>query len=124
MQKEQCVLQMKRKRPSKIPVYSYDIDGNSYLRDSGYGTVSNVYDNRFRQNYYAVNVYTDYTRNFGLHNGKIMVGLNYERYDQDNLWGSGDKLTTTDKPFLSQAQENMRPETAIGTVQLPVTLLA
>lgn len=97
-----------KKTTSKIPVYSYDIDGNSYLRDSGYGTVSNVYDNRFRQNYYAVNVYTDYTRNFGLHNGKIMVGLNYERYDQDNLWGSGDKLTTTDKPFLSQAQENMK----------------
>ena len=97
-----------KKTTSKIPVYSYDIDGNSYLRDSGYGTVSNVYDNRFRQNYYAVNVYTDYTRNFGLHNGKIMVGLNYDRYDQDNLWGSGDKLTTTDKPFLSQAQENMK----------------
>lgn len=97
-----------KKTTSKIPVYSYDIDGNPYLRDSGYGTVSNVYDNRFRQNYYAVNVYTDYTRNFGLHNGKIMVGLNYERYDQDNLWGRGDKLTTTDKPFLSQAQENMK----------------
>ena len=34
------------------------------------------------------------------HNGKVLLGLNYERYNQDNMWASGTDLTTEDKPFL------------------------
>ena len=78
------------------------------LRDSGYGTVTYVYDNRYKQNYYAVNVYTDYSHSFGKHNGKVLLGLNYERYNQDNMWASGTDLTTEDKPFLSQTQSNKK----------------
>lgn len=93
---------------SRIPIYNYNVANEPMLRDSGYGTVTYVSDERFRQNYYAVNVYSDYTRSFGKHNGKVLVGVNYERYDQDNMWGSGENLTTTDKPYLSQTQNNKK----------------
>lgn len=36
------------------------------------------------------------------------MGLNYERYNQDNMWASGTDLTTEDKPFLSQTQSNKK----------------
>ncbi len=93
---------------SRFPVYHYMVDNTPYIRDSGYGTETYVRDNRFKQNYYTVNVYSDYTRSFGLHNGKVMAGVNYERYDQDNLSGEGTNLTTTEKPYLSQVQTNMK----------------
>ncbi len=91
-----------------IPIYNYDAKGNPMLRDSGYGTETYVYDNRFRENYYAINAYTDYTRSFRKHTGKVLMGVNYERYNQDNMWGSGTNLTTEDKPYLSQTQSNKK----------------
>ena len=91
---------------NQIPVYYYGVEGQPMLRDSDYGTVTNAYDSRFRQNYYALNLFTDYTRSFGKHNGKILVGFNYERYNQDSMSGRGYNLTTSDKPFLSQTQQN------------------
>ena len=91
---------------NQIPVYYYGVDGTPMLRNSDYGTVTNAYDSRFRQNYYALNLFTDYTRSFGKHNGKVLVGFNYERYNQDTLWGKGENLTTNDKPFISQTQQN------------------
>lgn len=93
---------------NKIPIYNYNVANEPMLRDSGYGTVTYVYDNRYKQNYYAVNVYTDYSHSFGKHNGKVLLGLNYERYNQDNMWASGTDLTTEDKPFLSQTQSNKK----------------
>ena len=53
-------------------------------------------------------MYTDYVRSFGKHNGKLLLGVNYERYDQDNLWGSGTDLTTSNKPYLSQTQKDKK----------------
>ena len=91
-----------------IPVYHYYVNNTRFMRDSGYGSTTSVSDNRFRQNYYAVNMYTDYVRSFGKHNGKLLLGVNYERYDQDNLWGSGTDLTTSNKPYLSQAQKDKK----------------
>ena len=93
---------------TRFPVYHYGVDNEPYKRDSGYGANSYVYDNRFRQDYYTVNIYTDYTRSFGKHNGKIMAGLNFEKYNQDNLWGSGENLTTEDYPFISQTQQTFQ----------------
>lgn len=89
----------------KIPIYNYDASNNPMLRDSGYGVETTVYDSRFRQNYFATNIYTDYTRSFGKHNGKVLLGLNYESYNQDSMSGRGYNLTTNDKPYLSQTQE-------------------
>ena len=96
-----------KSRTTRFPVYHYYADNTPFMRDSDYGTVTYVYDSRFRQNYYTVNIYTDYTHSFGKHNTKFMVGVNYERYEQDTLWGSGEDLTTQDVPYLSQAQSNL-----------------
>lgn len=93
---------------SRIPVYHYYVDNTPFLRDSGYGSKTSVSDERFRQNYYAVNVYSDYTRSFGKHNGKLLLGVNYEHYNQDGMWGSGTDLTTADKPYLSQTQADKK----------------
>lgn len=93
---------------ASLPIYTYNKDNKPSLRDSGYGTVTKYSDYRFRQDYYAVNVYTDYTRSFGLHNAKVLLGMNYERYNQDSATGSGEQLTTPDFPFLSQTQANKK----------------
>ncbi len=86
------------------PVTYYDVDNKPFIRDSDYGTTSYVTDQRSRSNYYAVNVFTDYTRSFGKHNGKVLVGVNYEHYNTDYLYGEGSNLTNPDKMFLNQAQ--------------------
>ena len=93
---------------SRFPVYHYYVDNTPYKRDSGYGANTYVYDNRYRQDYFAVNIYTDYTRSIKKHNIKVMAGLNYEKYTQDNLWGSGENLTIDTYPYISQAQETFR----------------
>lgn len=91
-----------------IPVYHYKVDNTSFLRDSGYGTETYVEDKRFEQDYFSTNIYTDYNKSFGKHNGKIMLGVNFEKYVQDDLFGSGTNLTISDKPYLSQAQSNKK----------------
>lgn len=88
------------------PVEYYDVNDQPFLYDSGYGTTSYVYDYRGRSNYYAVNLFTDYSRSFGKHNGKVLVGLNYEHFNTDALSGIGYDLTNSDKIFLSQAQKD------------------
>ncbi len=88
------------------PVYYYDCNDEPFIRDSDYGTTSYVVDQRTRTNYYSLNIYTDYTRSFGLHNGKILVGMNYEKYDTDYLYGDGSDMTDHSKPYLSQTQSD------------------
>ena len=39
---------------NKIPIYNYNVANEPMLRDSGYGTVTYVYDNRYKQNYYCL----------------------------------------------------------------------
>ena len=85
-----------------IPIYNYNINDEPMLRNSDYGTRQYVTNWRGRGEYYSINAYTDYTRSFGKHNGKVLVGLNYEHYNTNSITGRGYDLTTTDKPFLSQ----------------------
>ena len=85
-----------------IPIYNYNINDEPMLRNSDYGTRQYVTNWRGRGEYFSINAYTDYTRSFGKHNGKVLVGLNYEHYNSDSMTGRGYDLTTTDKPFLSQ----------------------
>ena len=85
-----------------IPIYNYNINDEPMLRNSDYGTRQYVTNWRGRGEYFSINAYTDYTRSFGKHNGKVLVGLNYEHYNSNSMTGRGYDLTTTDKPFLSQ----------------------
>lgn len=91
---------------SKIPNTWWNVNNEPSIRDSGYGTVTNYSDYRFQEDYYAVNIYTDYTRSFGKHNGKVLLGMNYEKWKQDWMKGAGENLTNSDYPFLSQTQSN------------------
>ena len=93
---------------SIIPIYAWTVDDVPILKNSDYGLVTKYNDYRYEQDYYAINLYTDYTRSFGKHNGKVLVGMNYEKWKQNYMQGSGENLTTADKPYLSQTQENQK----------------
>ena len=93
---------------SKIPNTWWNVNNEPSIRDSGYGTVTNYTDYRYEQDYYAINLYTDYTRSFGKHNGKVLVGMNYEKWKQNAMEGYGENLTSVDYPYLSQTQENQK----------------
>lgn len=93
---------------SKIPNTWWNVNNEPSIRDSGYGTVTNYTDYRYEQDYYAINLYTDYTRSFGKHNGKVLVGMNYEKYKQNAMQGYGEDLTNSDYPYLSQTQKNQK----------------
>jgi hypothetical protein len=41
-----------------------------------------------------------------LHNAKVLVGVNYETYNTDSLYGYGEDFTNDDKLYLSQTQSN------------------
>lgn len=97
-----------KKNTSKFPVYHYKVDNTPFLRDSGYGTESYVQDKRYEQDYFSTNIYTDYVKSFGKHNGKIMLGVNFEKYVQDDASASGTNLPTNEKPYLSLTQSNQK----------------
>ncbi len=96
---------------SQFPVYGHMVDGTAWQRDSGYDHGNTTYygDKRYRENYYAINVFTDYTRTFaGVHNFRALAGLNYEKYDNDEMWGEGTNLTVNSVPYLSQTLSNQK----------------
>lgn len=94
---------------SEIPVYHYRVDGSMYKRNSGYSTETYYSDDRYRENYYAINVFTDYSLSLQeKHNFKALVGLNYEKFENDDMWASGTNLTVSTMPYLSQALSNKK----------------
>ncbi len=97
-----------KSKTNTFPVLSYHVDGTSWQRDSGYGTVASVSDYRSEYDYFAANAYTDYTRSFGMHNLKGMLGVNFEKYSTNNVTASGTNLITNDFPYLSLTQKNPR----------------
>ncbi len=95
-----------RATTNRIPVYAHNVDNVASIRNSDYGTVTYVSDQRSRSNYYAINVFTDYTFALGLNNFKALAGVNYEKWDNDYMTGTGKNLTTETAPYLSQAQDS------------------
>jgi TonB-linked SusC/RagA family outer membrane protein len=91
---------------SYTPIYHYNVNDEPFIRDSGWGTTSFYQDNRQRSNYYTLNIFSDYSRSWGLHNAKVLVGVNYETYNTDSLYGYGEDFTNDDKLYLSQTQSN------------------
>jgi TonB-linked SusC/RagA family outer membrane protein len=82
------------------PISYWDVNDVEYVKDTDYGTTSYAYDARERSSYYTVNVYTDYTREWGKHYAKILLGVNYETMDYDTLYGMGYETTNADKNYL------------------------
>lgn len=50
--------------------YNHDVNGDPVI----YGNSSSVHEEALRTNYFSLNIYSDYTRKFGDHNLKLMVG--------------------------------------------------
>lgn len=55
-------------------LYNYDVKGNPYL----YKNTSNVYEYGYKENYYNINAYSEYTKSLNKHNFKGMVGFQME----------------------------------------------
>lgn len=94
-----------------LPVTHYKVDNTPYQRNSGtdWGNDTYYQDSRYRENYYAINAFTDYTMTINdAHNLKFLAGMNYEKYDNDTMWGSGTGLTLSSMPYLSQALTNKK----------------
>lgn len=69
---------------------------------------SSASQSRSHTNYWSANIFSDYSLSIGKHNGKLLVGMNYEKYSVDGMSGSGYALNSNDKPFISQATEDFR----------------
>jgi TonB-linked SusC/RagA family outer membrane protein len=88
------------------PINYWDVNDEAHVKETDYGTTSYYYDARERSNYYTINIYSDYSRSWGKHNGSVLVGVNYETYDYDTLYGSADDFTNSEKLYLCQTQTN------------------
>jgi len=61
--------------------YNHDVSGRAYL----YGRNSNVYEYSFKENYFNTNIYSEYAKNFGKHNFKVMTGYQFENTQYRDL---------------------------------------
>lgn len=92
-----------------LPVYYYDVDNNAIPMQWGMGDgtyspgQSRVNEYVYKENYYATNIYTDYSHAFGEHNFKLMVGFNAEKYATRNISGQRDGLYSASVPTLDTA---------------------
>ncbi len=95
-----------RNTQNMTPVSYFDVNNNPMLRDSGMGTTSWAYESRSTTNYYATNLFTDYTFALGANNFKALVGMNYEKYSIEGMSGGGDKFVDPSRPYISGTQTN------------------
>jgi TonB-linked SusC/RagA family outer membrane protein len=87
-------------------IYAHDCNGNAYITDNSTTSVSEV---ATRGNYFNPSIYTDYTRSFGDHNFKFMVGFQSELYRRHTVNASGNGVisgiaslsTTSSNPSVS-----------------------
>jgi len=96
-----------------LPVYGHDSLGNPYAISWDGGASyspgqSRIYEYRYTSDYFTTNLYTDYSKIFGNHYIKGMIGLNAELTKTDWISGQGDNLTSYTTPYLSQTQEQKK----------------
>lgn len=96
-----------------LPVYGHDSLGNPFAISWDGGAdyapgQSRIYENRYTSDYFSTNIYTDYSRTFGNHYIKGMIGLNAELTNTDWISGQGDNLTSYTTPYLSQTQDQKK----------------
>ena len=93
-----------------LPVYYWDINGNpvemSWLVGGGGIPAgdSRVEEYAYRENYYATNLYTDYSKTFDSgHYFKVLAGFNAEKYTTRNVDVYRDGLITPTVPVIGAA---------------------
>ncbi len=92
-----------------LPVYYYDVNGNAFPQkwemggDAYAPGSSRVNEYVYKENYYATNIYSDYSQTINKHYFKAMLGFNAEKYVTRNVSGQRDGLITPNVPTLDTA---------------------
>ena len=93
-----------------LPVYYWDVNGNQQPMAWGMGDgtyspgQSRVNEYGYKENYYATNIYTDYSKTFDSgHYFKVLLGFNAEKYSTRSITGQRDGLISPEVPTLNTA---------------------
>lgn len=93
-----------------LPVYYWDVNGNQQPMAWGMGDgtyspgQSRVNEYGYKENYYATNIYTDYSKTFKSgHYFKVLLGFNAEKYSTRSITGQRDGLISPEVPTLNTA---------------------
>ncbi|MDT3403677.1 SusC/RagA family TonB-linked outer membrane protein [Mucilaginibacter terrae] len=78
-------------------LYNYDVKGNPYV----YKNSSNVYEYGFKENYYNINAYSEYTKSLQKHNFKGMVGFQLEKTGYRDLSAQRNGIIVSSLPTLN-----------------------
>lgn len=78
-------------------LYNYDVAGNPIL----YKNTSNVHEYGYKENYYNINLYSEYDKSFGLHNMKVMGGFQVEETSYRNLSAQREGIMMPEQPVLN-----------------------
>ena len=96
-----------------LPVSAHYADGTPYYISWDGGAsyspgASRVYEYRYTEDYFTTNIYTDYSKTINGHFIKAMVGFNAELTKYDSTSGRGDKLISSETPFLGQTTSEQK----------------
>ena len=89
-------------------VYAHDPEGNPYAIEITSKTKpgqSRVTEKATKTDYYTVNLFTDYSHQWGNHYLKVMGGFNAEHNNARNLSGQRDGIIVPDYPTLDTSSE-------------------
>lgn len=96
-----------------LPVSAHYADGSPYYISWDGGSsyspgASRVSEYRYTEDYFTTNIYTDYSKTINKHFIKAMVGFNAELTKYDSTSGQGDKLISSETPFLGQTTSEQK----------------
>lgn len=77
-------------------LYNHDVAGNLYL----FKNSSTVNEFGYKENYYNINIYSEYVKSFGLHNMKAMAGFQAEETSYRNLAAQREGIMMPGQPVL------------------------
>lgn len=78
-------------------LYNHDVNGRPYL----YKNSSNVYEFGLKENYYNINIYSEYEKAIGDHNFRVMLGGQVENTAFRNLGAQRDGIIIPGQPVLN-----------------------
>lgn len=96
-----------------LPVSAHYANGTPYYISWDGGAsyspgASRVYEYRYTEDYFTTNIYTDYSKTINGHFFKAMVGFNAELTKYDSTSGRGDKLISSETPYLGQTTSEQK----------------
>lgn len=86
----------------KQTVYAYDVAKNPYIIEN---STSSVSEYTYKSNFFNPNIFTEYSREMGGHNMKVMLGFQSELFSQRDLTASKDNIMSG-VPTLNTTQNN------------------